>query len=268
MKVQMRRIFWVLTFVVFMRSISRAEVIVVNGLTHEENVAAGDTIKGEILLENIGEASEDMKIYLTDYQFFFDGKTLYGDPGTVPRSNAKWIAFSPSQITVPAKEKAVINYVIQVPKADTLKGTYWSMIMVEIIPKALTEPIPEKSIAIESVVRYAIQMITHMGDSGTRMLKFLNSKLVKEEEQTNLQIDIENTGERMLRPQVWVELFNADGKSAGKYEGRQRRIYPGTSIRDEIDLSKVAAGQYKALVVADCGGDDIFGIQYTLKIEK
>jgi len=44
-------------------------------------------------------------------------------------------------------------------------------------------------------------------------------------------------------------------------------IYPGTSVRFRIDLGKNMAGTYKTLVVADCGGDELFGANYTLEIK-
>jgi hypothetical protein len=32
-----------------------------------------------------------------------------------------------------------------------------------------------------------------------------------------------------------------------------------------IDLSNVSVGTYKAMVVVDAGGDDVYGAEYTLK---
>ena len=57
-------------------------------------------------------------------------------------------------------------------------------------------------------------------------------------------------------------------KYIGRFEGRRKRIYPSTSVRYTVDLSNVPQGTYKALVVADSGGDYIFGANYTLKFEK
>ena len=68
-----------------------------------------------------------------------------------------------------------------------------------------------------------------------------------------------------MRPDVYVELFNEQGASLGKFSGLKYRIYPGTSVRQLIDVSTVPKGTYKALIVVDAGGDDVFGAQYTLK---
>ena len=83
-----------------------------------------------------------------------------------------------------------------------------------------------------------------------------------------MQVDIENTGQRWLRPYLWAELYDDTGRYIGRFENGRKRIYPGTSVRYKVDLSDVPKGIYKALVVADCGGDYVFGAERTLKFEK
>ena len=83
-----------------------------------------------------------------------------------------------------------------------------------------------------------------------------------------LQVDLENIGQRWLRLSLWVELYDESGRYIGKFDGQRKRTYPGTSVRCKVDLSNIPKGTYKALVVADCGGDYIFGANYNLKFEK
>ncbi|HEX9934444.1 MAG TPA: hypothetical protein VGB38_04540, partial [bacterium] len=78
---------------------------------------------------------------------------------------------------------------------------------------------------------------------------------------------LENTGQRMLRPKAWVQLWNENGDEVGKFEGNEMRTYPGTSVRHKIELKKVKPGNYKALLVADCGGEDVFGMNLNLQIQ-
>jgi hypothetical protein len=243
--------------------------ITVNGeLTHEKTAEPGTVYTGVIVFENDGDQIEEVKIIQTDYLFYCDGSNRFGDPGSVPRSNAAWIEYSPKRVILPPHEETVVNYTVRIPQGDTLSGTYWSLIIVEPIPRTSPESSrKEPTVGLTTVLRYAIQMVTHVGNDASKELKFLGAKLYKDENRT-LQIDIENTGERLLRPSVWVELFDENGVSHGKFEGKQRRIFPTTSIRQKIDVSSVEEGTYKALVVADCGDEDIFGIQYTIKIEK
>jgi hypothetical protein len=255
-----------------MASASDAGVSIVGGLTHQKQASAGETYIGSILIKNPDDEPQEVKIYQTDYFFRFDGTNAYGTPGKLERSNADWLSFSPRQLTIPPKGTATVNYTVKVPNDPNLVGTYWSMLMVEGIPKGSPESSqPEKDktkVGITQIMRYAVQMITHIGDSGQRQLKFLETKLLRENEKRFLQVDIENVGQRWLRPFLWAELYDQNGRYIGRFEGKQKRIYPGTSVRYVVDLTGVPEGAYKALVVADSGGDYIFGANYTLKFDK
>jgi len=140
--------------------------------------------------------------------------------------------------------------------------------MIESIPKPILDSDRrERSIGIISALRYVYQIVTSIQDSCVRKLRFTDLKLVKHEGQWIFQINIENTGEKMLWPSVYVQLFDSLGKELGPFESEKQRIYPGTSVRHRLDFVSVPRGTYKALIVADCGDEDIFGINYTLKIE-
>jgi len=259
-------LFWLMPYV------SEAKVSVRGSLTHEITTKVGETYQGTILLSNAGEEPQEVKVYQTDYLFFFDGRNIYGEPGDGPRSNANWISFRSHRLVIPSKGTSEVYYTVKVPDDETLVGTYWSMLMIEGIsndsPEATGEEQGEVRLAIRQVVRYGIQMVTHIGNMGARQLEFLNTKLLREEEERILQIGIENSGERWLRPFLWAELYDEKGGYIGRFEGGRLRIYPGTSARCVIDLSQVDEGKYHVLVVADCGGDDLFGATYTLKFEK
>ncbi len=248
---------------------AESKIIVIGGLTHEHRVQPGDVIAGTIRIRNTGGQTEEVKLYQTDYFFQSDGTNAYGEPGSSERSNAPWIVFSPSQMTVPPGEDMNVEYRIHVPEGDTLRGTYWSMMMVEAIPgSAYDVERMSRGVGINMIMRYGIQMVTHFGESGQRMIQFLDAAIQNEGEDFQLHVDIRNTGERWLRPDVWVEMYDLEGNLIGNFKGQKLRTYPGTSVRQRFDLTDVSVGTYKALVVADCGDEDLFGIQYNLKIEE
>lgn len=145
------------------------------------------------------------------------------------------------------------------------------MMMVEEIPKSSPENRENKAeqfnLGVLQVMRHGVQIVTHIGDSGQGLLNIIESQLINEDGEVYLQIDAENNGTRWLRPVFWIDLYDLEGSSAGKFEGIQYRIYPGTSVRYKIDFSQVPAGTYKALAIADCGNDEVFGINYTLTFE-
>jgi hypothetical protein len=145
------------------------------------------------------------------------------------------------------------------------------MLMIEEIPKGSAESTvrttpSREEMAISQNIRYGLQIATHIAGTGTRKIGFKDAKLTTGEKGLKtLRLDIENTGELGVRPEVYVELFNQAGASVGKFHGSRYRIYPGTSIRQWIAFPDIAPGEYKAVVVVDAGDDDVFGAQYSLK---
>ncbi len=251
-----------------------AQVSVIGDLSQDKDARPGETYSGVIVVRNDTNEPQEAKIYQTDYSFQFDGTNNYGDPGTLPRSNARWISFSPSYLTIPPQGTMAVNYSVAVPRDATdpkLAGTYWSMLMVEGIQKGSAESsLPRKDkkaeMGIMQTIRYGIQIATTITGTGTKKIEFAGARIVTEQEGKRvLQLDIRNTGEIGMRPDVYAELFNDQGTSIGKFSGVRYRIYPGTSVRQNIDVSTVPKGTYKALVVVDAGGDDVFGAQYTLQ---
>ena len=241
-----------------------AQISVSGSLTREYAVSPGETIRGTIIIQNSQKTAAKAKIYLKDYMFYCDGKSDYDEPGTVKRSNGLWVRFNPTYATVPAREKVVINHLIKIPNKRTLKGTYWSVLMVEEMPD-ISPRSNKRSVGINSIMRYGIQLITHIGETGIRELKFIDSRIADEDGKLILEVDLKNTGQRMLRPMVWVELYDTNGKKVDRFEGKKKRTYPKTTIRQKVELGILSRGSYSALVVADCGGDDVFGITYNLK---
>ncbi len=251
---------------------SASAVFVIGGLTREATLQPGGRTEGRIILRNNSNEPQEVKVYQTDYLFWADGRNEYGEPGSTPRSNAPWIVHTPQQLTVPPKGTGSVDYALQVPAQEGLSGTSWSVLMVEPIAAETLEPPKAEegkvTIGIRTVMRYAIQMVTHIGDTGARELKFADKQLIVEKEKRLLRLDLENTGERWLVPQVWAELYDEQGTSLGRFEGGRFRIYPGCSVRYQIDLSEVPPGKYRALIVADNGDEYVFGAQYDLEITE
>jgi hypothetical protein len=273
-------------FIVVLAELCFAGISVVGELTREESVQPGEKFEGTIKLQNTGETTRQVNVYQTDYVFHADGSNVYGEPGSAVRSNADWLSVSPKRLTIPPNEMALVHYSGQVPavrklasilndfqleESPDLVGTYWSMIMIEPAPETgpenLEDEVGRVKFGIQTKVRYGIQIVTNVGDTGTPKIKFLDKGLTKQEGKTFLQLDIENTGERWLSPTVWVELYNSDGAQIGRFEGGKKRIYPDCSVRHRAELKDVPAGEYKALVVVDNGDQYVFGAKYDLEIE-
>ena len=250
---------------------AQAGVAVTSGLTHEQKALPGETYKGLLTLFNNGDSPQEVKVYQKDYLFYADGSNIYGDPGKDPRSNAKWITYSPYQVVVPPKTSVNVYYSVAVPDDKSLAGTYWSLMMIENAPSSnVRAPKQEEgkvTLGITQVVRFAAQIRTQIEDTGVRKLKFNTPQLKKDEKGSFLEIDLENIGERYLKTLLSVELYDNNGKSMGKFDGGGTGLYPATSARFKARLGNIPKGKYKALVIADGGGDDMFGSTYALEFE-
>jgi len=257
----------------FLTGFSYAQVSVIGELSQDRDTQPGESYSGTIMIKNDSNEPQEAKIYQTDYLFFSNGTNSYGEPGSHPRSNAPWVTFSPSFVTIPPQSTVTVNYTVIIPPNTTertLIGSYWSMLMVEGIPKGSPESSGARDkkaeMGIMQMIRYGIQIASHIANTGTCKIEFKNPKLVANDKGGSVfQIDIENIGDLGIRPDVYLELFDEKGVSQGKFPGIRYRIYPGTSVRESIDVSAAPKGKYKALVVVDAGGDDIFGAQYDLQ---
>jgi hypothetical protein len=255
-------------------ALAMSQVSVIGDLSNDKEVKPGERYDGVITVKNDSDDPQEVKVYQSDYLFACDGTNNYADPGTTARSNATWISFSPSFFTVPPRGTATVNYTVQVPMDSANKklvGSYWSILMVEGIAKGSAESAAQKDakkpqMGIRQTIRYGIQVATHIAQTGTKKIDFLDAKLVtKDDGKKFLQVDIGNSGEVWVRPTMYVELFDDKGISKGKFPGVAYRLYPGTSVRQMIDLSAIGKGSYKALVVVDAGGEDAYGAEYNLK---
>lgn len=240
-------------------------------LTRMFTLQTGEKADDTISVRNITDTAASIKIYQTDFIAFADGRTQYGEPGSVLRSNSSWITHTPHQLTVPAKSSVDVYYTVQVPKDNSLHGTYWSILMIE--PSSDSEfntagsTAGKPNVGIRTIVRYAVKIVVHIGSSGTNEIKIANRQVVIKDSEQHLQIDVENTGERLVNPSIRLELYDNLGKQVCTREAEQCRILPGCSARQAISLTGVTSGAYNALVVFDNGDEYVWGAQYKLDVK-
>lgn len=252
---------------------ARAQISIQSELSNDRQASPGQTYEGSIAVRNNGKEPTEVKVYQTDYLFACDHTTRYDDPGTAPRSNAGWITFRPVRATLAVDGAVEIHYTVSVPTTDpsggALAGSYWSMLMIEEIGRGSPEssgPVKEVQMGLEQRFRYGIQVATHIAGTGEKSVQFQDVQLKMQPDSTYaLEVSVINTGTLWMRPEMYVELFDDMGVSRGRFSGRQYRLYPGTCVRQAITLPTLPAGTYKALVVADGGGVEAFGAQFTVK---
>jgi hypothetical protein len=249
-------------------SAARAQIAVLSSTVEEKTAAPGEKYTGTIIVSNQSAQPQVARIYQTDYRFAADGTAHYDDAGTSARSNASWITPQASRIVVPANSQVSVPYSVAVPLGDSLRGTYWSMIMVEGAPAepgSANNDGGKPAVAIGAVMRYAVQLATHIRNSGARTVQFASPGAAKDANGVAaLDLDVTDTGERGFRPVLWVEVYDAQGTLRAKAKQSRGLLYPGTSLHQHFDLGALPSGTYKAVVFADTGEDAVFATQFTI----
>jgi len=264
-----KRVCVVLILALCIPAVGFSQITVMGSLTRSREAIPGEEYEGVIALKNSGEKTAQARVYLKDYIFKADGNTVYPEPGSLPRSNARWISLSASTAILAPGEVADIKYTLNIPSSDSLVGTYWSVIFIEGIPEEPEyEEGREPTIAIKQVFRYGIQIVTDFPDGAEGDLEFTNTKIEKTEEGRFFTIDLNNSGILWLNGDIYMEVYSSSGEYINTLDGGKFRIYPGTSLRKSFGLGELAPGTWKALLIADGGGTLLFGGNYTLVIPE
>ena len=241
-----------------------AQIAVIGNVVDEHTAASGQRYDGTIVVRNLTPRPQPVRIYQTDYRFFADGTSHFDSAGSTPRSNARWVTPGARSLTIPPSSDVTLTYVVQVPVVDSLRGTYWSAIMVEAAPTA-PPATGVRQLGIGSVIRYAVQVATNMPTVGSRKVSLTKVAFAADTAGTRrLDVIVQNTGDRAYRPALWVELYDAAGTLRARLERQRGLLYPGTSVKQSFTFGVLPAGSYKALFFADTGDDTVVAAQYKL----
>lgn len=235
-------------------------------LTREFRLGPGEQAEGKLILQNPSATQScSARIYQTDYHYAADGSAAYDAPGTTTRSNAAWIEIDDHQPELSPGETRAISFKITPPRDAALRGTYWSMIMVE--PLSI-EPATAAAgtMLVRSVMRYGVQIVVQAGGAAEAKPQFSHQQITTENGRRILSLDLANAGEYWLRPKLEIRLFDGRGQVVAVLPGKVQHVFPGTSVRLLFDLATLARGDYLALIVLD-NGDQLFGAQYRFRIE-
>ncbi len=245
--------------------VTSAQVTVTSSPLVEQTARPGSAYTGSITLRNSSDQPQNAKLYQTDYTFSANGSSSFGQPGTAPRSNAKWVQFLPTSISIPPRGVATASFTVQIPPDTALKGSYWSIVMVE------TEKSPSErgrgAVGVTTNTRLAVQIATHLEDRGKSRIGFAGMAVKLDTAKKRvLEVDLLNEGDAALRPLVTLELFGPDGALVSRTKQQRGLLYPGTSLRQRFTLGELGPGQYTAIITADGGGEDVFAVQLPFKL--
>ncbi|WP_415329221.1 WxL protein host-binding domain-containing protein [Chryseobacterium sp. MMS23-Vi53] len=247
----------------------KAGIVVLNGLSHSYQVENGKVYKGKIEIENTGNQSQSVKLFLQDYSYKSDGTIYYSAPHTNDKTNTDWIKMNTNLVTLKAKQKTEIFYEITVPNNVSEPGSYWSVIMVE--PVEEIKPNDNKQgVNITSIIRYAIQVITDLNsDKAKPDLKFEDVKIEKEDGKQILKVAIANQGNLYCKPTANIEIYNKKtGEKLGNFSSQALGLLPQTSKSFHIDISKMPPDKYNAVLIATDEDENAFALNVELEVKN
>lgn len=249
----------------FLFQYSYAGIVIVNGLSHEHTLANGQKVQGDIVIKNTAKENKRAIIYLADVIHNCNGETLFLKAGQHKRTNTEWLQFSTNEVQLKPDESITLTYDMTPSNDVDAQGSYWGVIMVEEAEDLDTSDV-ERGVKVKSLVRYAIQIIGSYEQNAVKELDIADVKMKNGEEGEYLQISINNLGNYMLKPIVILELYDEDGEQVARLEMPYRKIYPGLCKTFEIPLKGVKEGVYNGVLVADCGDENLYGLNLDVTV--
>lgn len=243
----------------------QASVVVTNGLTHRHDLQNTTAETGYVVLKNVGKQAERVLVYFRDLKVSCSGSHSYVDAGSTNRSNANWIKVGFEEKTLQPGEETAVRYEISAP-SDSLKGSYWSLMMVE-IKKPIDTTQLDYGVRVSSNVRYAIQIITDFGTQTPTNVEFATISMVEDEGSNTINVTLQNQCDKVLLPLVKIKVYNESGELVLEKQADTKKLYPAQCKSYMVPIKELARGAYKGVLVADCGESDLFGMTLNLEVD-
>ncbi len=246
----------------------RASVIITNGLTHRHELRGSANEQGQILIKNVGTTPERIVIYLKDLLVDCENEDLnIAPPGTLPRSNYSFIRLGARERLLAPGEEFPLRYDISPSPDKKFIGSYWSLMMVEVQSPIDTNRL-DKGVKVSSNIRYAIQIITDFSSDEEVEINFDDVAFNGNEEEKVLDVKLSNQSIKLVLPRLKLEIYDDKGDLIFEEKSAIKKLYPGQCRRFQVPVNDLPPGQFQAVLVADCGESDLFGMTINLAVDE
>lgn len=232
----------------------------------ELTIPRGGTRIFFVRVTNVEDKPSRVRISQGDWNEDIYNNNRYFSPGTLGRSGANWIKFSPHRLYLEPQETEEIRVEVNVPEDDTLSGSYWSLLFVE---EERTAANPEGGqTGVNAVIRYGITVFVTL--QGTEIMDgaITNMKILTAEENgLFFEITFENRGNAVLHPTGYLEVRDEEGDTIRELNIDRFSILPEHSEISKILTEKPEqVGQYTALAVLQFGADYLVAGELVFKV--
>jgi hypothetical protein len=214
-------------------------------------VKPGEVVRGTIGLENPTPNTVKLKAYLTDFLYVppYDGTKEFFASGTTQLSCARWIDFSPQEITLLPFAKRRVNYTIKAP--PQLKGGHYAVLFFETSLGAIEEPKEGVNVVI-------------LGRIGTLFFLEAEGSLKRAEienleaEENRIKGEFANLGNVVLVAKGNFYIMDENGIVVDRGKIRDFYLFPGDKVSFSIDiLENIGWGRYTLVASFDLEEGDI-----------
>jgi hypothetical protein len=200
-------------------------------------IKAGDTKTGDIMIQNLGSTTIDLKAYTEDWVYAKDGTKSFMKKGSSVYSCSSWIKLDAEKFTLKPKEAKKVTYVITTPKNTS--GGHVSVIFFE-------NQIDVKSgIGVSGRIGSIVYVDTE-GDTKRDMeTKDLVITASKEGFPVTINASMLNKGNTYLTINPKIKVMK-DDKIVAEPAMRALNALPGEMAYSSCRVLGLTAGKYKA----------------------
>lgn len=244
-----------------------AGVAITNGLTHVYNGVSGNVISGEIILVNTTEIDQRITFNIQDAIYSCTRTRIFSEDITHSFSSKKWFSANTMEKVLKPKEKYVYRFSVTIPKDKNLRGTYWSVVMVN-VEKPVDEGVVKNGVQLNSKIRYAVGLYTNVNSLDAVDLDFDTITLNKDKETKNKSLDIKilNNSVFIQGVKLTLEVYNDQGVKVHEVITGRSLTIPGACRNFKIELTNVPKGNYQCVLIAD-SKKEFVGTNVSLNIE-
>ena len=196
-------------------------------------------------------------VYAQDVVFLPDGTSEFAEPGSTTWSCARWVKVVPEEVDIPPGKSQEVRVSVAVPEGA--RGGYYAMVFFESRPSYV-----EKGLGIN----FRIGALTEVSIPKTEVYQ---AKLVQLAwpEPHEIQVEIYNEGNVLIRPKGTLKLFNAQKRKVAQLELNPQRlgILPKTARSFHVSVNSVEPGTYELRVEIDYGAPYLLVGERTIHVK-
>lgn len=219
------------------------------------SVKPGESASGNIVVDNRGESSLGILVYVQDWVYNPDGSKTFMAAGTAPLSCAKDIRVFPKTFKLEAGEKTSVQYTVTVP--EDAKGGYYAVIFFESIPAEEVNKTEGMVVRFAGRLGSIIYLETEGKSIKSGVVKSFNVTPPHSDKPLEVSLSFENTGNVYIGAEGTLNITDKDGNVFGKEIFGPVNTLPGDTREAKVEwLGELEAGTYYAVVTLDIGTDE------------